>query len=391
MRAISPQTEADEAALVMQVLVSFGVLVGRGPHIRVESDRHCGNLFALIVGDTAKARKGTSWGRIKDIFARIRSANVLASWPPVVEGLSSGEGLKWAVRDPSATPAKKGGQSVVDPGVVDKRLLVVESEFAQVLRQCARAGNTLSAIIRVAWDGGKLQTLTKNDPITATGAHIAIIGHITAAELRAELTQTDTANGFANRFILMCAKRSKMLPFGGDQMDEAVMSHFAARLGKAAGKAMSLGPVSMADDARQLWGAVYPELSQGHPGLFGAVTARAEAQCLRLALSYALLDELTVIKAEHVKAALAVWKRAEASARHLFGQALGDSVADAIRGALRQAGAGGMTRTQISALFLRHHNAERIQAALNLLQSRGLARFEKQLTAGAPKEIWLCA
>lgn len=389
VRAVAPQTEADEAALLMQVLVSFGVLVGRGPHVRVESDRHCGNLFALIVGDTAKARKGTSWGRIKSIFSRIQSANLQASWPPVVEGLSSGEGLKWAVRDPSVTPAKKGSQSVTDPGVVDKRLLVVESEFAQVLRQCSRSGNTLSAIIRVAWDGGKLQTLTKNDPITATGAHISIIGHITADELRAELTQTDTANGFANRFILMCAKRSKVLPFGGDQMDEAVMAGFAARLEKAAGKAMSLGPIPMADDARQIWAAVYPELSQGHRGLFGAVTARAEAQCLRLALIYALLDEVTAIKAEHIKAALAVWKRAEASARFLFGAALGDPVADAILTALRQAGAA-LSRTQISTLFSRNHKADRIQAALDLLQTRGLARSERQPTPGAPKEVWLC-
>jgi hypothetical protein len=99
--------------------------------------------------------------------------------------------------------------------VLDKRLLVLEPEFAQVLRQGMRAGNTLSATIRCAWDNGNLQTLTKNDPVKATGAHVCVVGHITADELRAELTATDSANGFANRFIFMCVQRSKTLPFGG--------------------------------------------------------------------------------------------------------------------------------------------------------------------------------
>jgi len=43
----------------------------------------------------------------------------------------------------------------------------------------AREGNTLSAIVRQAWDGEPLQTMVRNDPLRATGAHIAILGHIT--------------------------------------------------------------------------------------------------------------------------------------------------------------------------------------------------------------------
>jgi hypothetical protein len=198
-RVIEPITESDPAAILLQVLVAFGALVGRGPHVPIEGDQHHGNLFALIVGETSKARKGTSWGRVRELFSRA------ADWPPVVDGLSSGEGLKWAVRDRTLKTErdKQGVRQEVetDPGVTDKRLLVVEAEFAQVLRQATRAGNTLSATIRSAWDSGNLRTLTRNDPITATGAHISIIGHITADELRADLTATDSANGFANRFL----------------------------------------------------------------------------------------------------------------------------------------------------------------------------------------------
>ena len=55
----------------------------------------------------------------------------------------------------------------------------------------------------------------KIPPQTATDPHISIVGHITIEELRARITRTDMANGFANRFLFAVVKRSKKLPFGG--------------------------------------------------------------------------------------------------------------------------------------------------------------------------------
>lgn len=132
------------------------------------------------MGDSSRGRKGTSLGQ------------TLTLWPAddpwrsrcIANGLSSGEGLKWAVRDPVEVlePVKEKGkilgyQSVIkDHGVEDKRLLVVESEFAQTLKVAKREGNTLSPVIRQAWDTGTLRTLTRNDPTVATDAHISILG-----------------------------------------------------------------------------------------------------------------------------------------------------------------------------------------------------------------------
>jgi hypothetical protein len=164
VRAIAPHTEADPAAILIQYLVAFGSVVGRGPYYAVEGDRHGPNLYAVIVGATAKGRKGTSWGRVREIFQRVDDP-----WASkrVLSGLSSGEGLIWAVRDPSDDD---------DPGVADKRLLVIEAEYASVLRVLDREGNRLSPVIRDAWDTGDLRTLTKTSPASATGAHISIIG-----------------------------------------------------------------------------------------------------------------------------------------------------------------------------------------------------------------------
>ena len=214
-----------------------------GPHYRVEGDEHHANLYVLLVGATAKGRKGTSWGRVREVFQRI------PDWKPHVSGLSSGEGVKYHVRDArEETKRNKNGElimEIVDEGVTDKRLFVVESEFASVLRAAQRQGNTLSATIREGWDSGNLRSLTKNDPITATGAHICIVGHVTDDELRAELTATDTANGFANRFLFAGAKRSKLLPHGGDRADEGEAQAFADRLRERAATARTRRRVTM--------------------------------------------------------------------------------------------------------------------------------------------------
>ena len=61
VRTLEPHTEADPAALLLQFLVAVGSVIDRGPHFRAEADRHALNLFVVLVGETSKARKGSSW------------------------------------------------------------------------------------------------------------------------------------------------------------------------------------------------------------------------------------------------------------------------------------------------------------------------------------------
>ena len=134
--------------------------------------------------------------------------------------MSSGEGLVYPVRDATTKnvidkKTKEITTEIDDPGSTDKRLLVQESEFSGALRVMRREGNTLSRVVRDAWDRYVLEFMTKNSRIRAEGAHISIVGHITTEELKRELTATDMANGFANRFLFSCAKRSKELPMLG--------------------------------------------------------------------------------------------------------------------------------------------------------------------------------
>jgi len=392
VRTLEPQTEADPVALLIHVLVSMGNLVGRGPCYRVGGANHHTNENAICVGKSSSARKGTAKA---DTFNLLRHVDPAWAEDRVMGGLSSGEGLIWAVRDQiekqepirGKARAITGYQTVVaDEGVADKRLLVVEPEFASVLRVAARDGNTLSTVYRQAWDSGDLRVLNKNSPVKATGAQISIIGHITRDELLMELSANDKVNGFGNRNLWVCVQRSKFLPDGG-AWDHFDLDPLIARLKAAVEFARGVEEMRRDEEAGTYWREVYPRLSGERAGLFGSLTSRAEAHVLRLSCIYALLDHSTLVRRWHLEAALAVWQYCEDSARVIFGDALGNRVADQIRKALGDAPEG-LTRNDLRELFGKHRSSEEIAVALRILNAHNLAECEKEGTGGRPSERW---
>ena len=384
VRTIEPHTEADPAALLINFLEYFGNAVGRGPHGIVEADRHGTNLNAVLVGTTSKARKGSSRGHIHELFRRVDPTWVDTK---ILGGMSSGEGLIWAVRDPieRTDAVKEKGKftgnyetHIVDQGVADKRLLVYEPEFASVLKVMARDSNTLSAQIRQAWDSGDLRTMVKNNPAVASGTHISILGHITKEELLRYLTDIEAGNGFANRFLWIHVKRSKVLPEGGGTPD---YNRLVLALHGALDRAKNLGQLARDNEAKEAWAGIYEDLSGDASGLFGAVTARAEAQVFRLSVLYAAIDGAEVIQLPHLNAALAVWEFAQHSAKCIFGDPTADRVLEALK-------FGELTRTDINHLFQRNISSARITQALNPLLQTKRAGCERRETEGRTLEVW---
>jgi hypothetical protein len=385
VKAVEPHTEADPVAVLVNLLAAFGNAAGKGAYLKVGADTHHLKINAVLVGETSKGRKGTSWGYPKQFMHAVDP-----SWADnrVLAGLSSGEGFIYAVRDEVKGRDKNGKETIVVEGVLDKRLMIVEGEFAGVLKVMGREGNTLSPVIRQAWEDGTLQTLTKNNPMRATEAHVSIIGHVTKTELLRHLNQTETANGFANRFLFVMVKRSKELPFGGGPI--AAGEGLMRRLNDALDFAKNAGEITWGDSAKETWRKVYGPLSGGKPGLLGVVTGRAEAQVMRIAAVYAVMDHSNTIEKEHLKAALAIWNYAESSASYIFGDATGDAVADRIMEALR-ANPDGLTRTDIRNLFKNNQNGNRIEQALALLLKVGRARSTSEASGGRPVERWFAA
>jgi hypothetical protein len=392
-RAIEPQTEADPAAILVQLLIAGGCAIGHGPHFIVGATAHHTNLDACLVGRTSKGRKGSALDYVVWIMKEVDCPWVGTC---LTSGLSSGEGLIYAVRDRlvKKEQVKKNGkytgeeqEYVTDFGVDDKRLFVTEAEFSRPLKAMSRESNILSEIIRSAWDHGNLRSMVKNNPYRARGAHISIVGHITREELQRSLLETNFFNGFANRFLWLCVQRSKVLPFGGN-ISRSDLETDIRNLRSAIEWSRNVEEMERDQEADQLWESEYGELTADIPGMFGAAVGRGEGQVLRLSMNYALLDQSQTIRPVHLRAALALWKYCVDSARYLFLNSFDNPHAEKIYAALRNHPAG-MTRTEISInVFNRHLTKVKLDETLSYLRKINLAHSSVEPTSGRPTERW---
>jgi hypothetical protein len=219
----------------------------------VDATRHRLNLFVVLVGESSKARKGTSWDQIRRLFEEV-------DHPWVTERVTTARltpaALIYSLRDQQ--PA------------TDRRLLVLSEEFAAALHSLRRTKGHLSPLLRCAWDSGDLRSLDGRHPVQATGTHISLIAHITERELAENLHPTETHNGFANRCLWTAVQRSQCLPEGGN-LEAHDLSALATEIRRAlawVGDAHTIRLVRD-DQARELWHDRYPALSQVHPGQYG--------------------------------------------------------------------------------------------------------------------------
>ena len=251
-----------------------------------------------------------------------------------------------------------------------------------------RQGNTLSMVLRTAWDGHELAPLIKRDRTVASNPHICLIGHITLQELRALLSTNDVWGGLVNRVLWACVRRHAIVACP-KPIDDEDADKLAAELARVAIYAHERpAELRLSNSAADHWAHVYPELTRDRPGLLGAATARAEAQVLRLALTYALIDGADRVEDHHIEAALAMWRYSDDSANYLFG-GLDDIELDPDAEKILQALTDGpKTQTQIVDLFSRNLPGRKLQALLTQLRDRGLIIAAKKPTAGRPQTIW---
>jgi len=373
-------SEADPAAVLVTLLCRFAAEI-QGPFINVGDSKHRGRTNAVIVGASSKSRKGTSAKPVEKLFSGIPNGARCTPGP-----LSTGEGLIYAVRDElEEYDRKKGELVVVDPGVTDKRMFVLDEEFAAALTCTRREGNTLSAVIRGFFDDGNAEPLTKSCRIKTTGAHVCIVTHITRLELTMLLNQVQMSNGFGNRFLWILAKRRKLVALPLPMPDDAVAS-FRSIIQSRIEVASSLKTFSMGREAGRIWVESYPDLTMDYQGVAGSVVNRSEAHGLRLALIYALAAGHSQIEVNDLNAALALVEYSRLSAFHIFGSAPEDKRKSKVLHALRTAGSKGLTVTEISGLvFKRHLKSHDLSRLLTDMENAKLIAINRFATGGAPK------
>ncbi|MGC1759149.1 MAG: hypothetical protein WA742_07320, partial [Candidatus Cybelea sp.] len=243
VRLVAPQSEAAEAALLLQFLGVAGVAMGANAYFMTESTRQYPRLNVLLLGPTAHGRKGTAADHVKRVFTIADEEFVNNHF---ASGLISGEGMYRRC-------APEGEQTPLN----DRRVVFFEPEFAKVLENSDREGNSLSANIREVYDSGMLEVLRNKDPLKVRGVHATIVGHCTIAEYSHKLEKVSMANGFANRFLLAYVERANILPFGGAKLADSDFGEISKKVNKAILSGSAEGVVSLTADAQDLYARFY--------------------------------------------------------------------------------------------------------------------------------------
>ena len=304
-QAGSANTEANPFAIAAAMLAYLGAAVGRGPYMPIGDDWNHARLFMVHVGRSSRGRKGTAKKLIYRINNAVKALDEFLVPQVHRGGLSTREGLALMIHD-----GYKESKNEV-PAITDKRLLVVESEFANILHQSKRDGNTLSAALRDAWDGTSIRPAVKTCRVWASDPHIGIIGDVTPSELRELMHARELTNGFANRFIFFWAEGDKVLPFPQytpKHVVEALGDRLAQILRFAGADRhvdMDVMRMEFSPEAASLYARLYRgELRDRSAGehITGLLDRRAPV-LLRLAMLFALTDQTKDCFGSHVSKA----------------------------------------------------------------------------------------
>jgi hypothetical protein len=322
-RAGGDTTEANPFAIALNALAYLGCCVGRGPFLAVGNTYHHARLFAMHVGRSGRGRKGDAVAIIHRIDKALRESSEHLAPQVHRGGLSSREGLAFLMHD-----GFNEGKSEVE-AIHDKRLWIVESEFANVLQQTKRDGNTLSAALRDCWDGVGIKPATKTNRISASHPHVSLSAAVTPGELLSLMQARELSNGFANRFITIYSERARMTAFPKATAQEVVddLTRRVAEVLSFAGADRYAErdhmPMSLAPSASTLYAELYMgELNRHDYGsLVTGLLERRAPVLLRIAMLLALTDHTVVIDAQHIQAALAWVRYWVESVRFIFSSA----------------------------------------------------------------------
>lgn len=392
-------SEATPEAAFAHMVTYAGCVFGRDAILWVGDVQHHPRLYVLIGGRTSKGRKGTSAAPterlhhqleiVDQVSGRVAGAHGVAGPVPATPGvhfggLSSREGLTFALRDATIKEDPKTGDILVDdPGVADKRLYVVETEFANVLAQSQRDGNTLSAALRDCWDGRDLAPLTKRERVRASKPHVCLVAHVPPRELLELVEDRQISNGFLNRYLILWSERRRLVPFPQRTPDDKLhgwASDLCAALTwvRRTRPEMKLSDIA-AERYRQLYLWSWAEPSDNE--VVATLLQRAPAHALRLAMILALIERRSTISESDLECAAAWIQYAQSSVEYLWRERAFLATTegqDQERAANGQAilaflkGAGGAaTRTTISTrVFSGHLSTVALDDAIEHLQLR---------------------
>lgn len=307
-RETTKESEANPFAVMANLIVMLGSIIGRKAYIKMDVDKHYPIFFILHVGKASKGKKGLATSITKTLYQKLEEE--ITFLPKRISGgLSTGEGLVNLIHDGIKNNDPKKKEEWEEPPIEDKRLWIVESEFNNIFTQGQRNGNSLIDTLRILWDGIEIAPLTKTKKIGVKNPHINIMGHITPYELINNLTSNNSANGLASRFLIFYANRGKsvQIPKSDDETINKSKNKLVEIINYVEASDFTKYDqieVTMNEEAISLYKTYYDEIDeQEYSDKLDPMLGRRLATLLRLAMLFALTDKTNIINTDHIHAA----------------------------------------------------------------------------------------
>jgi hypothetical protein len=359
--ALHGHHEAADIGVLMSLLAHSGALLAGAAHFNITGSPHGPNVFVLLIGESASARKSTALGVAETVF---RGSSISPGAPELGLGAcevrheeaSSGERLirLWA---PSVPKSDAEGES---PGPVwpGRRTLCVVPEASTIFKKASGDSSILGEVFCQIWDQMPLRhkAMSSGDvDIPADRYLMGFLGATTDHVAQATITAAGglmVLSGFGNRFLPTFLPTSDVhLPDADlDEHDIAAMpavAEFRRRLAwRGLDEETGFGMrVRWSDPARELWREHNQRLKEpkGSTDLLRVLKGRGANQVMRLALNLDLtangesvFDAGVSLPA--LRAALAIWDYVDESIDTLFSTGTGDRDMDQLLAYLRDEG-----------------------------------------------------
>jgi hypothetical protein len=386
-----PTTIACREMLVYQLLPILGVLMGDAYYLPYGSDKHYPATFSLAIGKTSEG-KGQAKHHVEDAVQLVDPAWFKKN---VHSNPASGEGLVRMLADTRLNISGRLGKN---------RVAIFNSEMVTTFNAAARKDSSLSGFLRGAYDGDRLENFRsdKRNSAAAEDYLLGFCGTITPQELRDVMPAIDWKNGSANRFLWCVGYSDKKL---GRSSVRPNFIEWAKRVQKIISLNLNAEPVAITYSASgaAVWDQWEGSLPEHGDDLLSESQARIKANCARIAVLYAVLDERRLsgwqvqIEDRHVEAAIEIVTRSRQSVEWYLGQATQVQSADstatqddliklkkAVAAAGRETNIPELTKNDICKLFPHKTADEREELCI----LAGLRAYSKANGKARPTTVW---
>ena len=290
VEVLSKSTEAPREFLVAAFLTVVGALIGRQAWVTYSRPTYP-NLFTLLIGETATARKTTAMAFALDLMTTVVERTHLKVKP--LYGLASVEGLAAAMKDGDAQDSY--------------RVVAVEDELKSLLRKAQQKGvsNLIPRLTELFNCGPSFEVNTKADKTIIKNPFACIVSASTPAWFAESIGESEISGGFLNRWTMFSGKTDKLIPFP-ESPDAATWERIVEELTCVVRQAR--GDYLLSQEARELFGDFFRTLRSAckEEGLRTEATARTDLHAIKFALLFAVLDRKRRIEVDDVSRGIAL-------------------------------------------------------------------------------------